>query len=239
MTRADTEKVGNGLSGVKVCFDLDGTLVDTAPDLVRVTNEVIAGEGLGPTDYDAARRVVGLGSRKLITDALARGGIEVPEAKLDAMQAEFLDRYAAGLSVKSRPFSGVTETLSLLKTYGARLSVCTTKPGWLARPLLDELELSQWFDRVVGGDEAVHPKPRPGHIFQAAASRDATTIVMIGDSRPDMEAARRAKVFSVLMTYGYSMEPQIRLRADARLRDFRKIAPTLIDRYAEARGPRR
>lgn len=238
MTRVDSVKkltpTSTSLSGLSICFDLDGTLVDTAPDLVRVTNEVIATEGLPETNYKLARSVVGFGSRRLISDALARADHRVENARLDQMQADFLKRYAEDIARHSNPYAGVIETLDQLKSLGASLSVCTNKPGWLARPLLEALAMTHWFDTIVGGDEAPRAKPDPRHVYMAAGHRDSARIVMVGDSLPDMGAAKRAGAFAVLMTYGYSHSPQIRLRADARLRTFRTLTPALINRYGSA-----
>lgn len=238
MTRVDfvkkLETSATTLSGLSICFDLDGTLVDTAPDLVRVTNEVIATEGLTETNYKLARSVVGFGSRRLISDALARGNHTVSKARLDEMQADFLKRYADDIARHSTPYDGVIDTLDRLKSLGASLSVCTNKPGWLARPLLKELAMTHWFDMIVGGDEAPRAKPDPRHIYMAAGHRKNTRIVMVGDSFPDMRAAQRAGALAVLMTFGYSHSPQIRLRADVRLRKFRNLTPALITRYGSA-----
>ena len=219
------------LLGLSICFDLDGTLVDTAPDLVRITNEVIAGRGHGPVNYRKARNAVGYGSRRMITEALSGVGDTATDAELDKMQAEFLDRYAKSIDRLSSPFPGVEQTLVVLRNLGAELSVCTNKPGWLARPLLKNLQLSKYFVRTVGGDEPKQKKPAPGHIFAAAGHRQSSRIVMVGDSWPDMRAAQNANVFAVLMTYGYTPLPQIRLRAGTRLSRFRDIVPTLMDRY--------
>lgn len=219
------------LSDLSICFDLDGTLVDTAPDLVRVTSEVIAGRGHGPVNYCKARKAVGYGSRRMITDALADVDDTATDADIDKMQAEFLDRYAKSIDQLSEPFLGVEKTLVDLRNLGAELSVCTNKPGWLARPLLKKLKLDQYFVRTVGGDEPKRKKPDPSHIFEAAGHRDHTRIVMVGDSWPDMRAAHNANVYAVLMTFGYTPIPQIRLRAGTRLSRFRDIVPTLTDRY--------
>lgn len=219
------------LSGLSICFDLDGTLVDTAPDLVRVTSEVIARRGHGPVNYRKARNAVGYGSRRMITDALADVDDAATETDIDKMQAEFLDLYAKSIDQLSKPFLGVEETLVDLRNLGAELSVCTNKPGWLARPLLEKLKLDQYFVRTVGGDEPKQKKPAPGHIFEAAGHRDHTKIVMVGDSWPDMRAAHNANVYAILMTFGYTPIPQIRLRAGTRLSRFRDIVPTLMDRY--------
>ncbi|MEP3653468.1 MAG: HAD-IA family hydrolase [Litorimonas sp.] len=219
------------LTGLSICFDLDGTLVDTAPDLVRVTSEVIAARGHGPVNYRKARNAVGYGSRRMITDALADVNDVATETEIDKMQAEFLDRYAHSIDRLSKPFLGVEETLVDLSNLGAELSVCTNKPGWLARPLLKKLDLDRYFTRIVGGDEPRRKKPSPDHIFEAAGHRDHTSIIMVGDSWPDMRAAHNAKVYAILMTFGYTPVSQIRLRAGTRLSRFRDIVPTLINRY--------
>ena len=219
------------LAGLSICFDLDGTLVDTAPDLVRVTSEVIAGRGHGPVNYRKARNAVGYGSRRMITDALEAVNDTASASEINEMQAEFLDRYAKSIDQLSKPFSGVEETLSHLRTLGAELSVCTNKPGWLARPLLEKMALTPYFVRTVGGDEPRQKKPAPGHIFEAAGHRNHRKIVMVGDSWPDMRAAHNARVFAILMTFGYTPIPQIRLRAGTRLSRFRDIVPTLLSRY--------
>jgi len=219
------------LAGLSICFDLDGTLVDTAPDLVRVTSEVIAGRGHGPVNYRKARNAVGYGSRRMIVDALNAVQDPATDLEIDQMQAEFLNLYAKTIDRLSKPFSGVEGTLTELRNLGAELSVCTNKPGWLARPLLDKLALTHHFIRTVGGDEPTRKKPAPDHIFEAAGHRDEARIVMVGDSWPDMRAAHNARVFAVLMTFGYTPVPQIRLRAGSRLSRFRDIVPTLLNRY--------
>lgn len=231
MARVESSKNAAPLSGLSICFDLDGTLVHTAPDLVRVTNEVIALEGLPDTDYGLAESVVGFGSRRLITDALNRAAHAVDERRLSELQTIFLLKYAEDIAQTSHPYPGVVDTLRALRALGAELAVCTNKPGWLARPLLEALRMQSYFSRVVGGDEAPRSKPDPRHVFMAAGHRDPDRIVMVGDSLPDMGAARNAGAFAVLMTYGYSHSPQIRLRADVRLRNFRDLTPTLLSWY--------
>ena len=230
-----TRRMDKPLQGLTICFDLDGTLVHTAPDLVRVTNEVIALEGVGETDYALAARAVGFGSRRLLSDAFARAGHSVTEERLSELQRMFLLRYAADIAQRSAPYPGVRDTLDELSKLGAELTVCTNKPGWLARPLLERLRMTHHFTRIVGGDEAPRSKPDPRHVFMAAGHRNASRIVMVGDASPDMGAAHNAGALSVLVTYGYSYTPQIRQRADVRLRTFRALTPALIDRFA-ARG---
>jgi phosphoglycolate phosphatase len=165
-----------------------------------------------------------------------RAGKSVSASRLDELQQRFLSLYAEDIAQKSEPFPGVIDTLKRLQDLGADLSVCTNKPGYLARPLLDELAMTHWFSNIVGGDEAVRAKPDPRHIFAAAGHRHSEHIVMVGDAITDMRAALNAGAYAVMMTYGYTHIPQKRLRADARLRRFRDLTPALMSWYAERRG---
>lgn len=211
-----------------LCLDLDGTLVDTAPDLIRVTNETIALEGLPQTHFKTARREVGYGSKKLIASAMKRADHVVSDERLTELQQWFLSRYAETLTEHSRPFPGVVETLTRLRRGGAMLSVCTNKPGYLARPLLEKLKLTKHFNIVVGGDEAPKAKPDPRHLLQAAgANRKGKQIVMIGDSFPDIRAGHNAKVPTILMRYGYTPINAHRLKPTYALDNFRDIPATL------------
>ncbi len=211
-----------------LCLDLDGTLVDTAPDLIRVTNETIALEGLPKTHFKTARREVGYGSKKLIASAMKREGHTVSEGRLTELQQWFLSRYAETLSEHSRPFPGVTDTLRHLRRGGATLAVCTNKPGYLARPLLDQLKMTQHFKTIVGGDEAPKAKPDPRHLLQAAGTnRRGKRIVMIGDSFPDIRAGHNAKVPTILMRYGYTPINAHRLKPTYALDNFRDIPSVL------------
>lgn len=211
------------LHNLSICFDLDGTLVDTAPDLVRVLNSVIAEDGLPETDYKAARDRVGFGARVLIAEAFARAGAPITDARLDALLNLFLERYADDIARLSLPFPGVLTTLRDLREGGALLSVCTNKPGFLARPLIRALKMDVYFDRVVGSRDGAPLKPSAKHIFAAAGHSDPRRIVMVGDAQPDVKAARNAGVPVILMSYGYADTPPARLRPDIILRQFREL----------------
>ncbi len=218
------------LGHFSLCFDLDGTLIDTAPDLVRVLNAVIAEESLPETDFKEARKAVGYGSRALINGALAREGKALPEVRIDELQQLFLKLYAEDICRLSTPFPGVVDTLKALKSSGAELSVCTNKPGYLARPLIEKLGLSGLFIRTVGGDDLVRNKPYADHIWKAAGHRgQRRKIVMFGDSRPDVLSARNAKVPCIVMAYGYSTIPVIKLGGDCILRNFREIPEVVVE----------
>ena len=213
---------------LSICFDLDGTLIDTAPDLVRVLNLVIKEEGLGPTDFAAARNQVGFGAKKLIREACARENHSISEDRVDELWHLFLKLYEEDIAQLSKPFEGVTDTLRNLKRMGHELSICTNKPGHLARKLIKSLSLEHFFIRTIGSRDGVAHKPSPAHIFAAAGHRDYRKIVMVGDSMPDVMAARAAGVPSILMRYGYAGTPADRLRANVTLRRFRELPEALF-----------
>ncbi len=218
----------NLLHNLSICFDLDGTIVDTAPDLVRVLNQVIAEDGLAPMPFERSRNLVGFGAKRLILDAFDAQSRSISETRLEDLFHLFLEQYEADIARLSRPFPDVIRTLHHLKSSGARLSVCTNKPGFLARPLLEKLDMTRLFDRVIGSRDGVPTKPDPGHIFAAAGHRRQGDIVMVGDSLPDILAARAANVPVILMGFGYANTPLARLRADRTLRQFRDL-PAAIE----------
>jgi len=216
------------LKTLSLCLDLDGTIIDTAPDLVGTLNDILLEFGFDHTDYDLAKRAVGYGSRALIIGALERSGHTVEATRIDDMQRRFLDLYAQRLTRLSRPFPGVVRTLMDLREHGADISICTNKPGYLARPLIQELGLTPLFSRIVGSDDVKWKKPHAAHIFSSAGHRGHRGwIVMVGDSLPDVLSARNAGVPSIVMAYGYSTIPAIKLGADYILRNFRDIPSTL------------
>ncbi len=217
------------LSELSLCLDLDGTIVDTAPDLIRVLNTVIAEEGLPETSYSAARAAISFGSRRLIEDAFSRAAYAVTPARVSELQKVFLELYAEDSARLSRPFEGVMKTLISLKRRGADLSVCTNKPGYLARPLLQKLGMTSLFSRIVGGDDLPRNKPHADHIFASAGHRMASRIVMVGDGAPDVLAAKAAGVPCALMAYGYSTVAFEHLGADVILRRFRDLPSALQD----------
>ena len=218
------------IDGLTLCFDLDGTLVDTAPDLIRVLNLVIAQEGLPETNYKAIRKLIGYGSRRMIVEALAREKHVASEARIDALRNLFLKLYADDIAQLSRPFPGVIKTLRAWQMSGVSLRVCTNKPGYLARPLLEALKMDIYFDDIIGGDEAPKSKPDARHIWTSAGHRENSRIIMIGDAYPDIRAAHNARVPSILMSYGYTPIALLRLKADIILTDFRQI-PSALARF--------
>jgi phosphoglycolate phosphatase len=216
------------LSGARIAFDLDGTLVDTAPDLVRALNAAIMPAGLGEVPVEAVRAMVGRGARALILRAYEREGRPAPsDAETDNRLDVFLRVYADGIADLSRPFDHVEQTLDHLRDAGAELSICTNKPGWLARPLMEALNLSDRFVRIVGADDAPEKKPSALHFEAAIGGKADGRALMVGDSDPDVGTARAAGAAVIVYTQGYSEKPASTLGADRLFNHWRDV-PGLI-----------
>jgi phosphoglycolate phosphatase len=199
-----------------VVFDLDGTLVDSAPDLVATLNIVFARIGLPPVAYDAARNMVGGGARAMIVRGLKAEGRTLDVAEVDRLVSDFIDHYSVHIADRSRPFPGLEATLDALAARGCRFAVCTNKLEWLAVRLLDALALSARFAAICGGDTFGLQKPDPELLRRtiARAGGDADWAVMVGDSITDIATARGAGVPVVAVDYGYSQTPVTELGAD-------------------------
>lgn len=199
-----------------IAFDLDGTLVDTAPDLVNALNAVLASEGLPPVPLDSARKMIGAGARKMLERGLESEGRSCTVAEMDRLTERFIAHYADHIADESRPFDGLTAALDRLADQGHRLAVCTNKLEWLAKRLLDRLGLSDRFDAICGADTFGISKPDPAFLRQTAARAggaiDAT--IMVGDAGPDVGVARRAGVPVIGVTFGYTEIPIADLKPD-------------------------
>lgn len=208
-------------------FDLDGTLVDTAPDLLRALNLSLAEDGIQPVSADIIGTLVGRGARMMITRALSHHGIEATEGHVDRLITRFLKAYRDKIAVESRLFPGVTETLAALKDAGWALSVCTNKKQDLALALLEELLLLPFFNAVCGGDHFAVSKPDPRHltgtILSAGSSMDQA--LMVGDSETDILTAKAAAIPVIGVTFGYSEEPIQSYSPNFIISDFSEILP--------------
>lgn len=186
-------------------FDLDGTLVDTAPDLMRALNHTLAERGLGTVDLALTRHWVGHGVRAMLRAAFAHHGERVEAAQVDAMEAACVDHYAAHIADFSRPFPGVVEALHSLAAR-APLAVVTNKLAGLSEKLLDALSLSPFFRLVVGRDTAAKPKPDAAPAVYACErlARAPRHALFVGDSETDVGCARAAGCPVVLYRHGYN-----------------------------------
>ncbi len=200
-----------------VVFDLDGTLVDTAPDLVAALNFVLAQEGLAPVPAQSARKMIGAGARALIERGLERDGRVINAEKLGRMTEDFIAYYAENIAVESRPFDGLVTALDVLEARGCRFAVCTNKLEWLSKRLLDRLGLSSRFAAICGADTFGISKPDPAILRQtvARAGGEIRSTVMVGDAGPDIGVARRAGIPVIGVDYGYTDVPVRDLSPDA------------------------
>jgi phosphoglycolate phosphatase len=215
-----------------VILDLDGTLVDSAPDLADCLDLLLAERGLEPVGVDETRRLIGHGIPRLVEAGFAfRGEPLVDDALLGAV-ARFRDVYVDRLSVKTQPYPGVEDGLSQLRAAGWRLVVCTNKLERYARAILADLGLAGRFDAVAGPDTFGVSKPDPRHLLRLLPG-DGSLAVMVGDSEIDVMAARAADIAVVAVTYGYCRTPVQRLKPDAVAARFADV-PAAVEACARA-----
>jgi phosphoglycolate phosphatase len=213
------------LTGATIAFDLDGTLVETAPDLIGALNIVLGERKLPGLPLEAARSIVGRGARVMIQKGFAAAGAPLDEAELPGLFNRYIDVYLGRIASESRPFPGVERALDDLAAAGARLAVCTNKRTDLTLALLDALEMTGRFDAVVGADLAPATKPDPRHFVHAVevAGGDPRYALMVGDSFNDVESAKRAGAPVVAVSFGYTETPADQLGADALIHHFDEL----------------
>jgi phosphoglycolate phosphatase len=213
----------------KLIFDLDGTLVDTAPDILGAMNGVLAARNRPAIAPDTLRHMVGFGARSLIEQAFTVTGGEARAEEMPELLTIFLDHYRAHLADFSLPFPGVEETLTRLKEDGAQLAVLTNKPHDMAGPLLEKLGLARFFAATYGAGFKPYSKPDPRIFADVVAACGGGAAVMIGDSVTDLHTARAASAPCILVSYGYTPVPAASLGADAVLDDFRHLPEAIAN----------
>lgn len=190
-----------------IIFDLDGTLVDSLPDLVLAVNAAMADYGRPPVGRERVAPWVGRGSRVLLQAALDHHGIDTAASDFDFEKAfeRFMVHYGEHLLGQTRLYDGVADTLAALSARGLKLAVCTNKPSRFVAPLLKALQVDQYFAALLGGDSLPERKPHPEPLLHLARQFDAGIgeCLMVGDSRHDVEAARAAGMAVVALSYGY------------------------------------
>lgn len=212
-----------------IVFDLDGTLVETAPDLVDTLNFVFEREGIPPVPFDEARTFVGHGARAMITRGLDAEGRTVTPQILDKLFNDFIDYYTAHVADRSHPFPGVIDALDALSKRGHRLAVCTNKFEKQSRLLLDALEMTSHFATIVGQDTFKIAKPDPEVLRRTilAAGGDPAHAIMIGDSETDILTARAAELPVVAVDFGYSQAPVSEYRPDRLISHFAQLSEAI------------
>ncbi len=206
-------------------FDLDGTLVDTAPDLIAATNHALSDLDLGPVAGSVIRPHIGRGARHMIVEGLRHSGTTLSDAEVERLLARFLDYYEANIAVESRPFAGAVGALVKFRDAGVRLTVCTNKRENLSRALLKTLEIDHFFAALAGRDTFPVSKPDPGHLTGVVrlAGGDPERAIMIGDTTVDVATAKAARVPVVACSFGYCDVPSASLDADAVIDHFDEL----------------
>jgi phosphoglycolate phosphatase len=217
-----------------VIFDLDGTLVDTAPDLMRATNHVLESKGRRAISMDEVRVFVGHGARALLKRGLEATGGLPQDYDIESDYRVFVAYYSANICEGSAPFPGLVALLDRLKGEGFGLGVCTNKLEGLSVQLLDALDLSRYFGSVVGPDTLgiAKPDPRP---FREAVERlglVAPRAVMVGDSETDVLTARNAGVPVIGVPFGYTPRPVEEFGPDRMIRNFDEAYEAILDLLA-------
>jgi len=214
-----------------VLFDLDGTLVDTGPDIAAAVNRMLVELGRAPEPLQRILGWVGDGSPRLVQRALA-GGDEPrpPAAEAEHALALFLDHYRAGICQRSEPYPGARQVLEGLRQSGIRSGVVTNKPEQLSRELLDALGLARLLDVIVGGDTLAVKKPDPGPIRHACRvlGLEPTQVVYVGDSMTDCRAAQAAGMAMVAVSYGYNRGADLTKAPCAAMIDSLEELPALL-----------
>ncbi len=218
-----------------VVFDLDGTLVDTAPDLVNALNFVLEREGLSPIPLHSGRKMIGAGVRRMLECGLEREGRAAAADEVTRLTADFIDHYAAHIADESQPFEGLEGALDDLGARGYRFAVCTNKLEWLSKRLLDQLGLSGRFSAICGADTFGVSKPDPAFLRQtiARAGGQLSSAIMVGDAGPDIGVARRAGIPVIGVGFGYTEVPIVDLKPDRlvdHMRDLPAAVESLMDR---------
>lgn len=219
-----------------VAFDLDGTLVDTAPDLLDALDLVLADHKVPPVDRAEARNMIGGGARLLIVRALKAEGVALPDAEVEAMTRRFIAHYADHIAVGSRPFPGLLEALDRLEARGVALAVCTNKLEHLARLLLDALGLTARFAVIAGADTYARSKPDPLPLLSTIDAAGGTVghAVMVGDSITDVLTARACGVPVVAVSFGYTETAPAELGADRLIHHFDELEQAVDALLAQA-----
>ncbi len=212
-----------------IIFDLDGTLVDTAPDLTAALNAVMRGEGRPEVPLDDVRHMVGRGARYLIERAMEATGDAADPDAVSELVRHFIAHYDANIAVTSRPFERAETVARRLTERGHKLGICTNKPEALSLKLMSELRLRTLFPVILGADSRPYRKPDPRHLLDTITGLggNPANAVLIGDSETDVKTARAANIPVIVVSFGYTEIPPRELGADAVIDHFDALEQAL------------
>jgi phosphoglycolate phosphatase len=208
-----------------IVFDLDGTLADTAQDLISTLNLILVREGLDAIPLVSARELIGAGVRALLQRGFAVQGRTITPGRLEELFDEFMRHYAVHLADETRLFPGVEAALDRLLGKGHLLAVCTNKHEKLSRNLLAELGVASRFAAICGRDTFEFCKPDPRHLTETVrlAGGAASAAIMVGDSKTDIDTARAAELPVIAVPFGYTDVPVAELGPDSIISHFDEI----------------
>ena len=220
-----------------VVFDLDGTLIDSIPDVVAAMNQVLVEEGRRPISLDEGKSMVGEGPGPMIRDAIALTGDTIDAAQLPALVERYIAFYRATPADHTIVYPGVRDVLEQLAGDGVIMGVCTNKPHEMSNLVLDALGMDHFFKAVIGGDALAVRKPDSGHVHAVldGMKSSSSSAAFVGDSPTDMQAARNAGLPSVAVSYGYSIVGPENLDADILIPEFFEL-PAALTQLAEGRN---
>lgn len=214
-----------------IVFDLDGTLVDSAPDICSAVNKMLAGQGQPPLSLTIVRSFIGNGIPKLVERVMAETGIDFCGKKHAALTGEFSEYYFAHPAVLTKPYPNVRKTLDILQAEGFGLGVCTNKAHGVTLRVLRQLGLEKYFTSVIGGDSLKVNKPDPAMLLASIKELGGGEVLFVGDSEVDARTAEAAKVAFILFTGGYLKGSASEVKSLARFGDFCQLE-TLVKKFS-------
>ncbi len=206
-----------------VVFDLDGTLIDTLPDILAALNRVMSEEGLRQIDYEEGRTFVGGGAHNLIEKAFAAIGANADDPRIDPAFDRFIRYYEEKPAIRSTFFPGIEDCLAAFSDAGVKMGICTNKPIGLTRQIIGEMKIADYFgEAVLGGDSLPVRKPDAAHLKEVIRLMDVPLdkTVMIGDSETDVGAARNAGLPVIAVDFGYTALAPEKIGADVLISSF-------------------
>lgn len=213
----------------RIVFDLDGTLIDSAPDIHALANRLLAAEQRAPVTLAETRSFIGNGAAVFIQRM--RAARDLPEDAQDRLLDAFKQGYLTAFH-HTTPYPGVIDALGRLRAQGHTLGICTNKPIAPTRAVLDHLELTRFFGAILGGDSLPVHKPDPAPLHATLADLPEGPQVYVGDSEVDAETAERAQVPFLLFTEGYRKAPVARIPHRASFSDFATLPALVADMLA-------
>lgn len=212
-----------------VIFDLDGTLIDTLPDVVGALNRLLAENGRGSVTVEDGKHMIGEGAKPLVVGGFSKTGSVPDDAELDRLTARYIELYRAHPVVDSVLFPGVMDALDALRYAGVPLGVCTNKPAVMTGIVLDAFGMSDYFGSVIAGDSLPIKKPDPAHLFAVveALGVEAAGTVYVGDSPTDVKTAKAAGIPVVVVRFGYSKVAVEELGAEALIGHYDELIPAI------------